>query len=574
MNLMTKAKKEIVDLILRAEPGAPVEPGELNPPPDSGFGDLSYGVFSLAKKNGQNPAVIAATLATTVNKLLAAKPGSFAKAEAKGPYLNFFFNYPRLGAAVLAEIAKKKSAYGSAKPRAKKTRVLVEYANPNTHKDIHVGHLRNFFLGRALVNLLRADGFDAVPVSYINDLGAHVAKCVWAMEKFSLKSRPAAGERIEFLGRLYAQAVKAETENPAVKAEISAIHRELEDQNGPHLSLYRLTRLWSIAELKAVFKELGLEIKKYYFESELIPETKRIIEDLKKRGIVKQSQGAWIVDLEKEGLGVNLLVKSDGTLLYNAKDLALAERKENDFHPALSLQVVDVRQTLAMRQLFATLARAGFSKKLAHVAYEFVTLKEGAISSRSGRIIRYRDFRDEMFGKTRAETAKRHAGWSQKKIERAAGAIALGAMTVGMLKQDNDRPIVFDMEEALSFDGFTGPYLQYTLARVRGIGKKSGRRTRVRFGADAFAAPEEKNLIFDLARFPETIEEAALGYRPNKLVAFLFETAKHFAEFYERVPVLKAPAADRGARLALVRALGVCFENAFEMLGIPVLDEM
>jgi arginyl-tRNA synthetase len=572
MNPLSEAKKEILDILNRVAPGAGFDARELSAPPDPALGDLAINCFALAKKRGENPAITAKDLAEAINKIFAVRPGFFAQAEAKGPYLNFSFNYPRLAATILREIARKKKSYGAAKPRSK-SRVLLEYANPNTHKDIHVGHLRNFFLGHALVKLLRAMGAQVVPVSYINDLGAHVAKCVWAMEKFASKERPAVGERIEFLGRLYSRAVKIEEENPEAKKEISAIHRELEAGGGTHLPFYRLTRNWSLAELKAVFKELGLEIKKYYFESELIPETRRIIEEYKKRGIVKQSQSAWIVDLENQGLGVNLLVKSDGTLLYNAKDLALAQKKEKDFHPEASLYVVDTRQTLALRQLFATLLAAGFGKKLIHVPYEFVTLREGAMSSRSGRIIRYQDFRDEMIAKATVETAKRHPDWSKKKISQTARAIAFGAMVVGMLKQDNDRKIVFDMEEALSFDGFTGPYFQYTSARLKSILRKAGRK-KIALPANAELCLAERRLVADLASYPEVLEVAAKSYRPAKLVSFLFETAKHFAEFYEAVPVLKAPGSERARRIALVAALSEVFSGAFEILGIPQISEM
>jgi arginyl-tRNA synthetase len=569
MSALTDAKKEVLNL-LKATLGKSYVPAidELTAPPDPAFGDLAFPSFRLAKGLKQNPAQVASELAAKLEP-----KGVVKKAEARGPYVNIFFDPAVFGQAVLQEIETNRDTYGESDHGGKK-RVMIEYAQPNTHKEIHVGHLRNFFIGHAFVNLLKATGHEVIPVCYINDLGMHVAKCVWGLQKFHEGKAPESLEaRMNLLGEAYAEAERA-AEDPKVKEEISKIYQDLENGKGPFLALWKKTRRWSIEEMKAVFKELALPIDVWYFESDLVKKTRAVIEELKQKGIVTQSQGAWIVDLEREKLGVNLLVKSDGTLLYNAKDIALALRKEDEYHPERSYYVIDVRQSLAMQQLFATLKRMGFQRELTHLAYDFVTLPEGAMSSRKGTIIRYQHFRDEMLLRARQETAKRHEDWNEKKVEKTARAVAFAAMRFAMLRQDLGKRIVFEMEEALSFDGYTGPYLLYTLARIKSIKRKAGKKKAVSDAARLLSAPERK-LVGQLASYPTLLLEVSADVRLERIAQYLFDLCKSFSEFYNEVPVLQADTKDLiAARLALVGAVGQVLENGLALLGIPFIDEM
>ncbi|TAK04059.1 arginine--tRNA ligase [Patescibacteria group bacterium] len=566
MSAFQDAKRQIL-LDLKSAVGKEFTPtvADLTTPPDAKLGEVAFPCFALAKATKRNPTELASEIAAKLET-----KGFVARAVAAGPFVNFTLDMKALGDAALGEIVAQGDAYGKAPPG--KTRVMVEFANPNTHKEAHVGHLRNFFVGQAVVNLLSAAGYEVIPVSYINDLGTHVAKTLWMMKKSG--ELPGKEDRIAFMGRMYTEAVRAEEADPeAVKKEVSVIHRDLEELKGPYVSSWKKSRKWSLAELHAIFKELGLTIDKTYYESELIGETKRLVEDLRHRSIAVQSEGAVIVDLTPEKLGVNLLVKSDGTLLYNAKDLALAYRKEDDFHPDRSLYVVDGRQSLALKQLFATLKRAGFQKELGHVSYEFITLKEGAMSSRKGNIIRYESFRDEMVALARAETAKRHQDWAAKKVEKVARAVAFAAIRFGVLKQDLDKAITFDMQEALSFDGFTGPYLLYTCARAKSLLKKAGRAKRANAG-DALTHPTERALLMKLARFPETVHESASAIHPSGIAQCLFDLAQAFAAFYEAVNVLESQGAAKAQRLALVDAVRQVMENGLALLGIDTVEEM
>jgi arginyl-tRNA synthetase len=286
------------------------------------------------------------------------------------------------------------------------------------------------------------------------------------------------------------------------------------------------------------------------------------------------SNGAWIVDLSAEKLGANLLVKSDGALLYNAKDISLALKKEADYHPEKSIYVIDTRQSLAMQQLFATLKRMGFKRELFHLSYDFVTLKEGAMSSRKGNIIRYETLRDTMVETVKEETKKRHPDWKERKIEQTARAIAFAAIRFGMLRQDPNKKIVFDLEEALSFDGYTGPYLLYTYARIQSILKKAG-KIKPEIKAEKLVLSSERQMIFQLAKYPEIVLDTAQDFKLDRLTEYLFELAKIFASFYHEAVVVQKYDKDlAAARLALVQAVGQTLKNGLWMIGVETVKEM
>jgi len=544
---------------------------DLSYPPDQTMGDLSFACFGLAKGMGRNPAEIATEIAAKIG------PKGFLKSvTAIGPYVNFAFEDTAFGEAVIAEILERGREYGTSDAGAGK-KIMVEYAQPNTHKEIHVGHLRNFTVGQMVVDVLRANGYDVIPTSYINDLGANVARCIWAVKHVANGVVPEGEDRMSFLQRMYVEATARGEADPKVREEVSAIQRDLEDGKGPLLSTWKKTWKWSVAYIRSVFKDLRLPIDVWYFESDLIKDAKRTVEDLVKRGIVTSSQGAWIVDLEAEKLGANLVVKSDGTLLYNAKDIVLALRKEEDHHPARSLYVVDARQSLAMQQLFATLRRMGFSKELQHVSYEFVTLKEGAMSSRKGNVIRYEQFRDEMLKMAEEETRARHADWNERKIAKTSRAVAFAALRFGMLKQDLDKKIVFDLKESLSFDGCTGPYLLYSYARMQSILRKSkvkSQKSKVSICFQSSVLPVEHKLLLTIAKYPETVFAAGQTLRLSTVPQHLFDLCKTFSEFYDQAPVLSAEPNVAAFRLRLVEASAQALENGLGLLGIESVSEM
>lgn len=551
-------------------------------PPDPKLGDLAFGCFPVAKASGKNPVLVAKDLVDDLTPRLTGAKGLIARVSASGPYLNFFVDGEKLVAAALSAKAKPLPA---PLPKGERRKMLIEYANPNTHKDVHVGHLRNFVLGAAVIRLERTLGHEVIGVSYINDLGNNVAKCLWAVARTPGWEKTPVAERVRFLDKAYVEATAATEADAAVRAEISHIQHTLERFHAAGLTeipkkdhawvkVWKTTHAWSKASINAVVKELGWEIEKQWFESELIAETVKIVADLEAKGIARASEGALIVDLADEKLGVNLLRKTDGTLLYNAKDIALALRKEAVFHPDESVYVIDTRQSLAMKQLFATLRRMGHDLTLRHLAYEFVTLPQGAMSSRKGNVIYYADFRDEVMTRAKEEVVKRHEDWSAAKASTAARAVAMGGIVFALLKQDTDKQIVFDVDEAVSFDGYTGPYIQYTAARISSLVRKAGAQKAARGKGTAPVADAELRLAFALLQFPAAIRAAAESWRPSVLCQELFDLCKAFAVFYEHAPILTAEPAVRSRRLALSQKTQEALVDGCMLIGLPLIEEM
>lgn len=535
--------------------------------PKPEMGDFAFPCFALAKGMGRNPAEIATELAAKIG------PSSMIrKIVATGPYVNFFVEPVAYGNAVLSDVLKGKKRYGKG-TTGKGKRVLVEYAQPNTHKEFHVGHLRNAIYGQAIVNLNTANGYDVVAAAYIGDIGAHVAKAMWGFQKFFGEEKIAKEDRVKVLGEAYTKATQFVEEHPEAKDEISDIQRKLEAEEQPWLDMWKETRAWSLDDFKKVFAELGVKPGVWYYESEVEKPGKELVKNMLVQGIARKSEGATIVDLADENLGVFLVLKTDGSSLYATKDLALALQKEHDYHADRQIFVIDVRQSLYMKQLFAALKRMDFHKELVHLGYEMVTLPDGAMSSRKGNIIRYVDLRDAMVTALVDSTKLRHPEWKEKKVNANALTLTLAAIKFMMLRQDPGRVIVFDMEEAMSTDGFSGPYMLYTIARIQSLMSKTSLVPRA--DAGLLLQPTEASLIKLVAHFPDVMLQAGVEARPSVIAQYAFDLAQEFSRYYAEVRILDgADEATIRARLALVTAVDQVLRNAMDVLGIAVVKEM
>lgn len=567
MTTLEKAKSQAVEALRVALPeGSSVSAADLVRPPQADMGDLSFPCFGAAKAAKGNPAVIAKDVAAKI-----APAGLLGEVHAAGPYVNFYFNKKAFATAVLEEVFDRAKEFGHADGNGNV--VLIEYGSPNTHKEIHVGHLRNFALGLSVERLLRAAGAKVTAVNYIGDVGAHVAKWLWHFKNTG--GSLAELSKIPF-GKLYTEAtVAADADEEKTKPEIGAVLRALEAHDPEWEKLWLETRDECLRQMDVIFKELGIHFSRTYLESEVEGPGKELVKELLAKGIAKVGErDAIIVDLaEPEDLGVFLVLKGDGNSLYSTKELALAGLKFKEYPDTQeSIHVVDNRQSLYFRQLFATLKRLGLEKPMLHLAYDFVTLSEGAMSSRKGNIVTYEDFRDQMIAMAKEETAKRRTEWSEEKIDSIARTVAEGAMKFGMLKQDNDRAIVFDMQEALSFDGFTGPYIQYAHARLSSILTKADAQTiSVCKAADDV---QEYALLRVVADLPAIVTSAAATQRPSLLAQYLFDLAQAASAFYRDVPVMGVHGEDRDRRLAIVEAARVALENGLALLGIRAPREM
>jgi len=366
---------------LSALTGSAVEPSDLVVPPDSKLGDLAFGCFKLAKSMGKSPAEIAKDLAVKFDT----KNSDIESVSAAGPYVNFLLSTGMGVHRVIRDIEVSRDHYGNAQDGAER-QIVLEYAQPNTHKEIHVGHLRNLVLGSSVVNLLKKTDWNVIAASYHGDVGAHVAKCLWWMVKsrngsMSVDDLPMEQRTGKYLGQLYAEATRELDEHPEYKDEVSVVQQKLEAHDPEWEKLWLETRRWSLDEMAEIFDDLGLDIDRQYLESEVTERGQEMVDDLIKKGMAKESQGAIIVDLEDVKLGVFLVRKSDGTSLYATKDLALAEKKHAEYPNATrSIILVDNRQQFYFQQLFETLKRMGITVPHEFIGYEFVTLKSGAMS--------------------------------------------------------------------------------------------------------------------------------------------------------------------------------------------------
>jgi arginyl-tRNA synthetase len=551
---------------------------ELLTPPNPDMGDISFACFALAKKQGRNPAEVAKELAEEISLRVRPSGGSnpIEKIQAAGPYVNFYLKAEAVAQLLFQAMKKEKSKFGNS-ALGKGQKVVIEYSQPNTHKEFHVGHLRNAALGLALVKLYQASGYKVKPVTYPGDIGAHVAKCLWALQKFHAAEKPPLNKG-QWLGKIYTEASRFLDEHPEVKNEVQQVQQLLESGGEPWVNLWKRTRQWSLTQFKDIYDELGITFDYWFFESQVEKQGKKIVNELLQKGIAERGEGgAVIVNLKQYGLEVFLILKSDGTSLYATKDLALAKRKFAKYKPDLSLNIVDIRQSLYFKQLFKTLALMGFEKPMKHIPYEFVKLPQGVISSRHGLTVLYEDLRDQMVAYAAQETKKRHSGWSEKKVQNTAKALALGAMKFGMLKVRADQVITFDIKSALSFDGCTGPYLQYSLARIFSIFKKAGSFLRGFNPSKGRTLKEkpEKRLIMRLLGFQEIISQATQVNDPSLLAKYLYELARESHDFYEQCPVLKAESLDiKCNRLELLKAVQLVLVKGLGILGIPILKEM
>jgi arginyl-tRNA synthetase len=565
-------------------------------PPDRKLGDFAFGCFKLAKALGKSPADIAKEVASSISL----EHSDFVSANAAGPYVNFILREGDAVHRVVREIEVAGEQFGLS-DAGKKQEILLEYASLNSHKEIHVGHLRNLVLGASLQRILDHAGWKVVPMSYYGDIGTHVAKCLWLLVKTfgfdpatfgqkeldQLLSEAKPEQRTgKYLGEIYAKS-SAEMELVADgKGEVSKVLQKLESVDPVWNKLWQDTRRWSFDEMTRLFDELGVKLVREYLESEVVDRGQEMVDHLIKKGIAKESQGAMIIDLEDKKLGVFLVRKSDGTSLYATKDLALAELKLKEYPKAKrSLILVDNRQSLYFKQLFATLEMMEIRPVPEFVGYEFVTLKSGAMSSRDGNVVTYQNFRDEVIKYATDEVSKRHASggeheWSDGKIEHTAWCIAMAGMKFGMLKQDSDKMFTFDLEQSLSFDGDTGPYCLYAATRLASIMRKaqSAERKDNPFGeaqlTRGYDHATEKSLAFILAQFPMRVHQAAEELRPSIIAQWCIDAAQSVSAFYHAVPVLESEGELKEGRLRLVAAARQALVAGLGLLSIPVPDEM
>ena len=534
-------------------------------PKDSKMGDFSFPCFSLSKKLKKNPAEIAKDFSS---KIQLSK--EFERVEAVGPYLNFFVNKKILAEKTIEKITKGKEKYGSGK--FGKEKVMIEFSQANTHKAFHVGHVRGTSLGESLARILEFSGNNVVRANYQGDTGMHVAKWVWCYQKYHSKEELENDE--SWIANIYVDAVKRLGKNEKLQREVDEINKKLEDKSDKELiKLWKKTRKLSLDSFEKIYHELNTKFDEYFFENEVEKKGKKISEELVKKNIAKISDGATIVNLEKDKLGVWVLLRSDGTVLYSAKDLALAEKKFSDFKIDKSIYVVGSAQQLHFYQLFKTLEKMKFkqAKNCKYVPVSEVRFPWGKMSSRSGDNVLYSDFKKELVSYAMKEVEKRFENLESTEIYDRALAISIASLKYSMLKQDTNKTLIFDPKKSLSFEGDTGPYLLYSYARALSILKKAKYKKQMKLKIEEIS-DSEKKLIVELRKFPEIVKSASENLSPNLIANYSFQLAKTFSEFYHNCQVIGSE--EERFRLKLTDCFSQTMKNSLYLLGIPVIPEM
>ncbi|MFC2028450.1 arginine--tRNA ligase [Chloroflexota bacterium] len=510
-------------------------------------------------------------------------------------YLNIYFSSADFAREVVDVAIALGGDYGRGEPRNE--RVMVEYAQPNTHHSFHIGHYRNTILGEVLARLVEFAGFETIRASYPGDIGLSVITVLWAYKRFHSGEEPEGiHERGQWLGRLYTEAVslleqkKNESEaDQLIRDGYEAERRhfyQLWDSGDPEIrDLWKKTRQWSLDELDEILKLLDVKIDVWFYESEVDEPSKVIVDELIQKGIADDDRpegGAVIIRID-EKLGLtrekyrsNVILRSDGTTLYLTKDLALAKEKFEKYNVDRSIYVVDTRQSLHLQQTFAILKLWGFpqAEKCYHLGYGFVSLPEGAMSSRKGRVVLFKDVFDEAERRALDAMGERTPDILEKERIEISRQIGLGALAYGMLSVDNNKDIVFDIDKALSFDGKTGPYIQNAFVRANSILKKAGGVPDS--GLFNYELDQhEIDLIDKISRFPFIVQQAVDEYRPLVMANYAYELANTFHSFYHAVKVIKAGSEEvKDARLRLVAASKQTILNALWLLGITAPEAM
>ena len=527
-------------------------------PPRMEMGDFAFPCFGLSKVLKKSPVEIAFGL---IGKFKL--PKEIDRVEAEGAYVNFFVNKKVFAEGVLERVREKR--FGSLSLGKGKSRV-VEYSQPNTHKAFHVGHIRGTSLGESLARIFRTCGEKVVQMNYSGDTGMHIAKWIWCYQKFHGDEELKEDE--SWIAGIYVDAVKRLGDDEGLQVEVDEINQKIESKEDKVINeLWKKTREMSIKSWDRIYGELGAHFDVGFFESEFEKAGKKESLKLLRKGIAKKDDAVFM-DLKEFGLGVWVLLRKDGTVLYSAKDIALALKKFKDYKSDNYLVCVGNEQEMHFKQLVKTLELMGLKKEAKQygvLAFGMIRFPEGKMSSRSGANVLYSDFFREVSRVAKEGLKQRGA----ENVENKAKKIAIASIKYSMLKQNPKKTMVFDPRVDVAFEGDTGPYLLYSYARASSILRKVKSKSKVKIGE---LSDVEVLLLKKIDLFEDVVGKAYDGLAPNLIANYCFELASLFNEFYHACPVLGGES--EGFRLKVVESFRVVMGKGLDLLGIEMLEEM
>jgi len=487
--------------------------------------------------------------------------------------------------------------FGKVKPNGKK--VMVEYSSPNTNKPLHLGHVRNNLLGYAVAELLKADGYEVFKVNLVNDRGIHICKSMLAWQLYGngetpestgLKGDHLVGKYYVVFDKAYKQEIEAliaegQTEEEAKKnapliKQAQQMLFEWEQGNEEVIALWQKMNAWVYAGFEVTYKNLGVDFDKYYYESNTYLLGKDTVDEGLAKGVFfKKEDGSVWIDLTEDGLDQKLVLRADGTSVYITQDLGTAQMKYDDFNMDQSIYVVGNEQDYHFKVLFLILAKLGksWANGLHHLSYGMVDLPSGKMKSREGTVVDADDLIAEMIAtaKQKTEALGKVNDFDEAEKDELYYNIGLGALKYFLLKVEPKKRLLFDPSESIDFQGHTGPFIQYTHARIKSLLSKADYQTGVR-SLDVALSPTELEMIMLLAKYPTEIATAAKAYSPAFLANYLYELAKLFNKFYHEVPpiVKEEDQALKQHRLNICKLTADILQAGTKILGINVPERM
>ncbi|NFD55801.1 arginine--tRNA ligase [Clostridium botulinum] len=535
-------------------------------PPKKEMGDYAFPCFQLAKTFRKAPNLIAEELKEKINK------EGFEKVVTVGPYLNFFVDKTILIKDVLEKVLSEKEKYGSSKVGEGKN-VVVEYSSPNIAKPFHIGHLFTTAIGNALYKILSFQGYNCIGINHLGDWGTQFGKLISAYRRWvdeEALEKDAIGELLRIYVKFHEEAEK----DPELEKEARLNFKRLEDGSEEETELWNRFKDLSLKEFNKVYDMLGIKFDSLAGESFYSDKMDAVVQEIDDKGLLVDSNGAKVVMLDEYNMPPCMIKKSDGATIYATRDLAAAiyRKKTYDFHKCI--YVVGTPQALHFKQVFTTLKLMGhdWADDCKHVGFGLVKLANKKLSTRNGDVV----FLEDLLNQSVEETLKiiNEKNPNLKNKEDVAKKLGIGAVVFTYLKNNRERDIVFDWKEILSFDGETGPYVEYSYARGKSILRKAGELTG-EADYSKLSSKEEFELAKLIGGFNDAIMNAIDKLEPAMVTRYIIEVAKAFNKFYNAHGILNAEDNDvKLARVKLVEATCQVIKNALNLLGIDVVEEM
>lgn len=541
-------------------------------PTDSKLGDYAFPCFKLAKTLRKSPMIIAGEIQEAISDV-----DFIERTEQVNAYVNMFIDGEYIAKNTIEEVLSEGEKFGATDIGKKKT-VIVEFSSPNIAKPFHIGHIRSTVIGNSIYKLYEKIGYNVVRINHLGDYGTQFGKLIvayrrWGSEK-ELMDAP-----IKSLLKWYTRFHEEAETNSDLDDEARKAFSNLEHGRKEEKELWEIFRKYSLEEFNRVYNLLGIQFDSYAGESFYTDKMPEIIDELTNKGLLKESEGAQIVDLEEYGLGACMIKKSDGSSLYATRDIAAAIYRKRKYDFDKCIYVVASQQNLHFKQWKKVLDLMGYEweKDCIHVPFGLVMLKDGAMSTREGRVVFLEDVLNQAIAKTKDIIDEKNPDISN--IDEIAKQVGIGAVIFNELSNNRIKDYVFSWEHVLNFDGETGPYVQYTYARASSVIRNAtdDEMNTVRNGDIDYhyiSSESSKQLIKLIYRIPEVIINAALKDEPSILTRHIIDVAQAFNKFYHDEHILVKDPVERCAKLALVETSRIAISNCLNLIGISAPERM